>query len=553
MIRDTSRLSGQRFDVLVIGGGIHGLTIAWDAALRGLSVALVERGDLGSGSSFNHAKTVHGGLRSLQTGDVVKARFSMRERRAMARIAPNFVTPLCFMMATTRKITRSRLALTAGFALDALIGFDRNAGVVPGLHLPAGRVVGCAAYREAFGANASALATGGARWCDYHMPESDRLTFAFARAASDAGAVLATYVEAVAPRRAASTITGVEARDVLTGLPIDIDARCVVNAAGAYSPRWMASLGGDPAIPLLKATNIVTARTAGAMGLGAPTADGRLLLIMPWQGRALVGTSHSEAPVEADDQGVSTGELDAFIAEVNSAFPALALTAADVTLVHRGVVPGERQREGRFGLMAHHRIRDHARDGIAGAVSVAGVKYTTARGVAEQVVDLVCEKLGVGRRPCRTGSTLLPGAFTHEAEREVAQLRQAGADVLDPAIAPSLVRLYGSSWHDVLDLCHTRPEWAAAIAPGCPLPAAVLAHAVMREVAVTLTDAVVRRTGIGAAGYPGEDVAWACAGVLASLLAWDSERTAREVAALQAFYQPIAPGAGSASPVPGYC
>lgn len=541
MIRDISHLADRRFDVLVIGGGIHGLTIAWDAALRGLSVALVERGDIGSGSSFNHAKTVHGGLRSLQTGDVVKARFSMRERRAMARIAPNFVTPLCFMMATTRKLTRSRAALTAGFALDALIGLDRHAGVVPWLRLPAGRVVGRAAYREAFGENASAQATGGARWCDYHMPESDRLTFAFARAASDAGAVVATYVEAVAPQRSGPTVTGVEARDVLTGLPIGIEARCVVNAAGAHSPRWMASLGGGPAIPLLKATNVVTTRAAGPVGLGAPTAEGRLLLIMPWQGRALVGTSHSEAPVEADDHGVSAGELDAFIEEVNSAFPALALTADDVTLVHRGVVPGQRQRDGQFGLMAHHRIHDHARDGIAGAVSVAGVKYTTARGVAEQVVDLVCEKLGAGRRPCKTDGTLLPGAFTHETAREIDRVRQAGADVLDPAVAASVVRLYGSGWPDILDLCRARPEWAAPIAPGCPLPAAVLAHAVMREVAVTLTDAVVRRTGIGAAGYPGEDVAWACAGVLASLLAWDSERTAREVAALQAFYQPVGP------------
>ncbi len=119
MTRDTSRLSATRFDVLVIGGGIHGLAVAYDAAQRGFATALVERGDFGSGSSFNHAKTVHGGLRSLQTGDIAKARFSILERRAMARIAPPLVTPLAFMMGTTRKLTRSTLAMRAGFLLDA--------------------------------------------------------------------------------------------------------------------------------------------------------------------------------------------------------------------------------------------------------------------------------------------------------------------------------------------------------------------------------------------------------------------------------------------------
>jgi glycerol-3-phosphate dehydrogenase len=166
MTRDISRLSPALFDVLVIGGGIHGLAVAYDAAQRGYSVALVERGDFGSGSSFNHARTVHGGLRSLQSGDVFKARFSVRERRAMARIAPHLVTPLAFVMATTRKLTRSKMALRIGLLADAVIGYDRNAGVEPRLRLPAGRVIPRDAYRALFGANASAGATGGARWSD---------------------------------------------------------------------------------------------------------------------------------------------------------------------------------------------------------------------------------------------------------------------------------------------------------------------------------------------------------------------------------------------------
>ena len=403
MTRDLSRLISAPFDVLVIGGGIHGLAVAYDAAQRGYAVALVERGDFGSGSSFNHAKTVHGGLRSLQSGDVVKARFSVRERRAMARIAPHLVTPLAFVMATTRTLTRSKMALRAGFLADALMGFDRNAGVEPHLRLPAGRVIPRDAYRSLFGANARAEATGGARWTDYQMPESDRLTLAFAEAACRHGAVLANYLEALDPLVREGRVAGIRAVDRLDGTPIEIAARVTVNAAGAHCRPWMTAFGAKPDFPLLKAMNLVTTRPAGRVAMGALASGGRLLLIMPWHGRMLVGTSHSDTAAEPGDNTVSQGELASFVDEVNSAFPALALEADEVSLVHRGVVPAVRDRRGVLGLMGHHRVHDHRVDGIEGAVSVVGVKYTTGRGVAEQVVDLIGRKLGRSAPPCQPG------------------------------------------------------------------------------------------------------------------------------------------------------
>src|SRR5881392_3386327 len=139
MIRDLDRLSAQTFDVLVVGGGIYGLTIAYDAAQRGLSVALIERNDFGSGASFNHLRTIHGGLRSLQTLDLARARESVRERRTLARIAPHSVRPLPFAVPLYRSILRGKWAMRAGFVIDRLVASDRNRGVQPGLRLPAGR------------------------------------------------------------------------------------------------------------------------------------------------------------------------------------------------------------------------------------------------------------------------------------------------------------------------------------------------------------------------------------------------------------------------------
>jgi glycerol-3-phosphate dehydrogenase len=541
MTRDTSLLTSRRFDVLVVGGGIHGLTIAYDAAQRGLSVALVERGDLGGGSSFNHAKTVHGGLRSLQTGDVLKARFSMGERRAIARIAPNFVQPIRFMMATTRKITRSTLALRAGFLLDATIGFDRHSGVVPWLRLPMGWVVSRQEYQRVFGANASDEATGGATWCDYHMPHTERLTLAFAQGAVSHGAILANYVEATEPIRTGQTIAGARAIDRVTGAEFVIDARYLVSASGGYCARWVSALGGQPAFPLIKAMNVVTSRPAAGVAIGAPTSGGRLLLLAPWQGRALIGTSHSEQPVEPGDNGVSAGELGAYLDEINSAFPALGLTSADVTLVHRGVVPGERDRRGTLGLMGHHILHDHASDGVRGALSVIGVKYTTARGVAEQVVDRVVDRLGATRRPCGTDVTLLPGAFARPMADELEDAARQSAGVLSSASIESVVATHGTAWRAILDLCRADSALADPITPASPIPAAVLVYGVRQEMARTLTDVVVRRAGIGVAGRPDFETVAACTRILAKELGWTDQQQADQQAELDRFYALTAP------------
>src|SRR5579872_1561239 len=141
MTRDLDQLTNRTFDVLVVGGGIYGLTIAYDAAQRGLSVALIERNDFGSGASFNHLRTIHGGLRYLQTLDLARARESVRERRTLARIAPHALRPLPFAVPLYRSLTRGRLAMRAGFLLDRLVAAGRNHGVPASLRLPGGRVV----------------------------------------------------------------------------------------------------------------------------------------------------------------------------------------------------------------------------------------------------------------------------------------------------------------------------------------------------------------------------------------------------------------------------
>jgi glycerol-3-phosphate dehydrogenase len=482
--RDLARLVTAEFDLLVVGGGIYGLAIAYDAAQRGLGVALIERADFGGATSFNHLKTIHGGLRYLQSGDLKRMRESIRERRAFARIAPRFIRPLAFVMPTTGGLTRNPVAMTAAFTVDAVIGADRNAGLPESHHLPSGRVLSSTEARTLCG---DQLPPGRAAiWYDYEIIEGERLTLAFALGAAANGAALANYVEAIGLEKLRQGVVRVRARDVLNNEAFEVRARAVVNAAGPWTTQLPATAGVAGTWPtwrLIKAMNLVTTRPAGSTALVVPTRAGRALILVPWQGRTLVGTSESSGEHQADDQHARKAEVAVFLNEVNSTFPRLNLRADEITLVHRGIVPAA-TRNGRLSLLGQSPVIDHAADGIDNLVSVIGVKYTTARATAERVVDLVVGKLRRSHITCRTAETTLPTAALQDAP-----------------------------------------------------PRDAIRHAVETEMAHTLTDVVVRRSGLGAAGYPGDAAVIQSAAAMQQICGWSDDRLASEMANLRRFYE----------------
>ena len=540
MQRDPDRLTERTFDVLVVGGGIYGLAIGYDAAQRGASVALVERDDFGSGSSFNHLRTIHGGLRYLQHLEVARARESMRERRTLARIAPHAVVPVRFALPLYRSLTRGKLAMRAGFIVDRFVAAGRNRGVTASLALPGGQVFSRHQAVEHFPGLRRRGLTGAAVWYDYVVPEADRLTFSWALAAAAHGAVLANYLEAVGIARDGRRVAGVEAVDRRTGRSLQIAARTVVNATGAAIDRLLGSIGLSTRMPLVMAMNLVTTRDAGDAALGGQSASGRNLFLVPWRHRALFGTWESSRPGEP---GTAPAEEDvvAFIAELNEAFPALELRRSDVALVHRGVVPAA-ERSGRVTLEGRAQVHDHGSDGMEGLFSVAGAKYTTARAVAEQVVDRVIRTIPGSWAPCRTASTPLPGGHVRDLALAVAEARRDYDTLVPSDTIPHLVAAYGSAYREVMDLARTRPDWCARVAADSPVIGGELVWAVRHEMAETLCDAVLRRTPLGALGYPGDQAAARAAAIIGAERQWSDERTQMELGSLRQFYETRQPG-----------
>lgn len=542
MTRDVARLSAVTYDLLVIGGGIYGLIIAADAAMRGLTVALVERDDFGSGNSFNHLRTIHGGLRYLQRLDLARARESIAERRTLARIAPQFVRPLPFVLPLTT-VTRGPWVMRAGLLVDAIVARHRNAGLPESHHLPAGRVLDASDLRSQFpevrdGRHPAAV------WFDYVITEADRLTLAWGLVAAEHGATIVNHATATKLLIEGASVRGAQVVDSIDGRTWDVSAHVTVNATGADIDQLLEPDRVTTATPMIRAMNLVTRLDGGTAAVGA-TAGRRAFFMVPWRGRALFGTWESIDTVRPGNLPPHKWEadVDAFVHTVATAFPSSGLVRHDVTLVHRGIVPARIDSRGRVTLEGRQQVHDHATSPtpVAGLVSVAGTKYTTARATAEAAVTLVVGKLGDrASSPCRTSTAPLPMTSRH-AVGGAAQGRRTPTTPSSIAAAPDviacLVAVFGSDHPAIMLLCDERPELAHRVSDTSPVIGAQIVWAARHEMALTLADVVLRRTSLGVLGHPGTTVLSRAANVMASELQWDAARVAREIAEVEAFYR----------------
>jgi glycerol-3-phosphate dehydrogenase len=527
MPRDLSRLAASRYDLLVIGGGIHGLFAAYDAARRGLSVALVEQGDFGSGLSFNHQRTLHGGLRELERGRLLKARRQILERRTWARIAPHLLRPLPFLVATHRFSKRSRLLLRAGLRAYDRLGRSRNQGVTPELHLPRARLESASTTRRLFSGVAADGLTGGAVWYDYQMVFPDRLTWTVALAAMAAGAGLVNYAAATAPLREQGRVVGARVKDGLTGAEYDIQAAATLIAAGAGLQILAGPFGLRGTPPFVSAMNLLLDRPARDIALAAPGPSGRMLTLVPWQGYALVGTFQGTTAAAAGTSSpVTPDSLDAALSEIGGTFPAIHADRSALRFVHYGLTPAA-ARGGRLELLPDPRVMAAGADAPPGLFALIGVKFTSARHAAAGAVDAVLAALG-RRGRCTTASRPLPHAGIADVEGLLTETTRAGGVSLDIDVSRHLTGWYGTEASDVLRFGIAR-GLTDRLAPGTPVIAGEVGYAVEHAQAVRLGDVVLRRTPLGSAGQPSDAALERAADVMAAACGWSAARRAQEV------------------------
>lgn len=539
MQRDLTCLAGTTFDVVVVGAGIYGALAAWDAARRGLTVALIDRDDFGGATSFNSLKTLHGGLRSLQSFNLAQMRLFIRERRAMARMAPHLVDPLPFCVPTYRHSTRNALALRVALAITDAVGHDRNDGIADeALRLPGGRVVSAAECLRLNPLVAEAGVTGGAIWYDYQMRQAERITVSAVRSAFDAGAHVANDVEALALTMQDGRVAGLEVRDRRSGTPFHISTRAVLNAAGPWAGALASTLTGGrstaPALRLSRAMNLVVSRVTDTHACGG-VVDGRYLFIVPWRDVSVVGTSHDPHEGDADAPHGTAAHAAVLLRDAQAAFPRAGLTPDAVRLVHRGLLPMVSASGTSVALLKESAVADHAQDGHPGFVSIFSVRYTTARHTAAAAVTLICQGRGHAA-PAPVAPERMTSAAFGTVRDLVDEARRRDVAGTTPDTRERLARAYGNHWTEVAALIAAAPGLAAPLSPACPVTRAEVLHAVRHECAASLGDVLLRRTGAGAAGHPGAPAVAAAADELARALGWDAARTARDTAEFDAVY-----------------
>jgi glycerol-3-phosphate dehydrogenase len=488
MKRDVRALQERAFDVLVLGGGITGAGVALDAALRGLRVALIDKGDFASGTSSASSKLVHGGLRYLEHGDFRLVYEAMQERRRLLRNAPHQVRPLRFVLPFYRAARvppwKWRLGLTL---YDLLAGRD---------NLSRSRTHPVARLRREFPSLHTAGLIGGASYYDAQMDDA-RLCIDVLRTAALHGARVANYVEAVAFVRSGGNICGVRAVDHLGGEEVGITARVVVNATGPWGDA-VRRLAGDETPALMQPTKgmhlVVPDRGLHAAFLLLHPRDGRVFFVIPWLGKTLVGTTDTECDDSPDAVHVTDADI-AYLFDGHNHFFDPPLSAADVLGSFAGLRPlmrtspndpSARSRE--FQLFASP----------SGLLTVAGGKYTTFRQMAEVITDEVVRRLGLRRR-CRTRDRRLDGAPDEpwKAFVQTTRRRLRAIYPLDEFAVQHLLDRYGRRAEDVAQFIGCDPRLACRVVPEEPELLAEFVYQRECEMAVRPADFLLRRTRLG--------------------------------------------------------
>ncbi len=510
-------MAREEFDLCVIGGGINGAAVARDAALRGLSVVLVEAGDFAGATSSRSSKLIHGGFRYLPQWHFLLVYHALRERELLRhRTAPHLVRPIRFLFPIYKGRGFGRLTMDIGLWLYDIFArtpwserhrvLNRDATLQREPALAADYLTGAALYYDA--------------WAD-----DARLTFENVLDAGLHGAAVANYVLVEGLAKNADRVMAARVRDVINDERLEVRARQYVNAAGPWVDdiRRMDDPAAAASVRLTKGVHLVFPLRVLPVHEPIVLSDDadRIVFVMPHDRYVLVGTTDTDFSGNRRAVAADQNDIEYLLKVLRDGLPKITLSEDDIASSFAGlralVISGDDKSPS--AVPREETILESA----SGLLSVAGGKLTTHREIAEKVINRLMKKLGrsAGDRPTRTEP--LPGARKIDGD-DVSNLAFTGDT------ATFLECRYGSRSRLVAHIAAERPELAAPLAPDCPAIGAEVIHAIRNEMAHCVADFLVRRTSL-IWRYPieAEAAAPAVARIMAAELGWDSEREDAEV------------------------
>jgi glycerol-3-phosphate dehydrogenase len=538
--RNPPDIENQTFDVIVIGAGINGTGIARDAAMRGLKVLLMDKGDLASGTTSWSTRLIHGGLRYLEHGELGLVRASLRERERLLRIAPHLVKPLPLLIPVYEKARRGKFTIRAGMIAYDLLSFDKSLAH----HYMLSRED---TLKRAPGLNPEGL-RGAAVYYDAQIEYAERLVFENALSAFQHGAAILTYARVDKFIVENDEMRGVEFTDVLGHTAHVARSLVTVNVSGPWVDEVLlgANRRTDRLICGTKGSHLVVDEFNGApvdaLYVEAQE-DGRPFFIIPWNGAYLIGTTDLPYNGNLDEVTADDAEIDYLLNETNRVIPQACLNRDAIRYTYSGVrpLPCRKERDPR-NITRRHFIRDHA-PSLRGFASIVGGKLTTYRNLSEQTVDLLFKKLGRKSPQCRTADELLLGATAEDVASFVEQFKAESN--LPEAVTERLLKIYGTRAKEVLELAASDAELLEPFDSQTGAIGAEVIFSFRDEMAQTLTDCLMRRMLVGMNAMAGLDAVEAAARLAQKYLGWDDDRTAREIADYRKYVRRFHPRAMS--------
>jgi len=505
--RKPEQASLKTYDLIVVGGGIYGVSLALCATLRGLQPLLLERDDFGAATSFNSLRIVHGGLRYLQTMDLHRFFESVAERRWFMQNFPGLVEAMPCLMPLYGKGLKRPAIFKVALLLNDLLSFKRNRQVSAPGRIAAGKVIAPQVIKQLFPQVDTNGLQGGAVWYDGSMPDSQRLLIEMLKIACDEGAVALNYMPCQNVLIERQSVQGVVAKDAMTGQDIEFRSNVVVNTAGPWC-REVASRADRDHAELFASSlawNVLLDRSAlssHALAVTPPKPDGQTYFLRPWKGRLFAGTIHEPWQTVEKDPMPSMQSIDNFIEDLNLSIKGLNLSRKDILHITSGLLPA--REEGSCKIAVRERILDHAAEnGPQGLFSVSGVKFTTARLVAEKTLVRI---------------------FKHKLKHRDTQPRHR----IPLREAAPVAGMFDFDWDPYSD----QSDWKTA-----------LSTIINQESVQHLDDLVLRRTTIGS----NPTVAREVAPLLCELFDWSAQRGREEIERLHAYYEQkqVTPSASS--------
>lgn len=530
----------RKFDLIIIGGGITGAAVAYIAAARGLSVALFEKKDYGGATSAATSKLIHGGLRYLANGELKLVRESLRERRILGNIAPNFVYPLPFVMPMYKRWKGNIWAMLIGMYLYDILSYDKKDTWDKSKKLPNHKLI---SHRKTVRLEPNVKMENlrnAFYFYDYQSIFPERLTLAFIKSAAEYGAQVSNY----APVEgflydSGNRITGVIVRDIFTGKTKEVNGELVINCGGTWADKILNLASkkdvANRKVKRSEGIHIITKRIAGNHVVSLIKTDGGHYMIMPWRDHSLIGTTDKEYYGDPDDYKVSKESLDEIITQVNATY-GRKISYEDIKHAYGGLRPlVDDQTKGTYETSRRYEVYDNAVDGIEGMITIEGGKYTTSRGLAREVLKLVSKKLSRPITDSVSDNLYLSGCEIRDMRQFMIRQHLNYKDFSRNTVE-YVSRNYGTESKVVFQIARDDNRYAEVVSHDGEILAEVV-YAIRYECARTLRDIMLRRTGIGTLGNPGRDIIDKVTAIAAEMLKWDEKKIVEEQESLMKVYE----------------